>query len=213
MISFVNETSSGFLNSTTNNLSYTVATGDDRLLIVYIYSSADTVTNVEYDGVGATFINKQVAAGAAAGQYINMWYLLAPNEGTANITVTSSGNLGGFVTGCDYTGILQMSQPDVEDTTLNASTNTLTTTLTTTVDNDWIMGYAYHNGTVSAGANTTLRGGPNAVLQAFDTNAAQTPAGNHSVTTDSTTTDFALHVTAAFKPVPSPNNGNFFAVM
>jgi hypothetical protein len=202
-IAFGAHASSGFLNTTTNNFSYTQAAGTDRLLVIYVYSSADVVSAVTFNGDSATFVNKRLMTGAAAGQYINMWYLLNPDVTTANITVTSSGNLGGFITGVSYTGVLQSTQPDVELTNGSTSTTSLTTTLTTTVDNDWIMGYAYHNGTVVAGANTTLRGGPNAVLQSFDTNAAQTPAGNHSVTTTRSPADFAGHVTAAFKPAVS----------
>jgi len=213
-IAFGASSSSGFLNTTTNNFSYTQAAGDNRLLIIYVYSGSDVVTNVTFNGVGATFINKRLMTGAAAGQYINMWYLIAPDVTTANIVVTSSSNLSGYVTGVSYTGVLQVSQPDVAGTNGSTSTTALTTTLTTTVDNVWIMGYAYHNATISAGTNTTLRGGSVASLQSFDTNAAQTPAGNHSVQTTVASADFAGHVTAAFKPVASAvNTTNFFLMM
>jgi len=202
-IAFGASSSSGFLNSTTNNFSYIQAAGDNRLLVIYVYSGGDFVTNVTFNGVGATFINKRLMTGAAAGQYINMWYLIAPDVTTANIVVTSSSNLSGYITAVSYTGVLQESQPDVSGTNGSDSTTALTTTLTTTVDNAWIMGFAYHNSAVLAGTNTTLRGASVNVLASFDTNADQTPAGNHSVQTTVASADFAGHVTAAFKPFVS----------
>lgn len=199
-IAYSHSASSGFLNSTTNNFSYAQPSGTDRLLVIALYSSIDNVTGVSFNGDAATFINKRLMTGAAAGQYIHLYYLLAPDVTTANITVTSSSNFGGFISGASYSGVKQTSQPNAQNTNGTTSGTSLTTSATTTDDNAWIMGYAYHNGTVVAGTNATLRTGPNAVLQMFDTNAAQTPAGVHSVQTTRSPADFVGHVIAAFSP-------------
>lgn len=201
-IAYDNASHSGFLNSTTNNLSHTTS-GTDRVLLVYIYSTIDNVTGVTYNGTSMSFVNKVVMLGAAAGQYIHCYILANPTTGSNTVAVSSSSGLAGYVSAVSYTGAKQTGQPDGNNTQSVSSTTSLTTSITTTDDNCWLVGYAYHNGAVVAGTGTTLRGGSVSVLQTMDSNGAKTPAGSHSLNTTRSPADFAGHVMASISPAVS----------
>lgn len=199
-IAYDNASHSAFLNSTSNNLSHATSSSD-RLLCVYIYSTIDNVTGATYNGTSCTFVNKLLMTGGAAGQYIHFYYLLNPTSGTNTVTVTSSSGLGGYISAVSYTGVKQSGQPDANNTNGSSSTTSLTTSVTTTADNCWLMGYAYMNGSMTAGTGTTFRGGSVAgTLETMDSNSATTPAGSDSLITNRGTASFAGHVIAAFSP-------------
>jgi len=199
MIAYDNASHSGFLNGTSNNLSHTTA-GSDRLLMVYIFSTIDNITGVTYNGVSATFVQKQLMTGAAAGQYIHEYILINPASGANNVTVTSSSGMGGYISAVSYTGARQTSQPDNSAKQAANPVTSLTTSVTTVADNCWLVGYAYVNGSMTAGTATTLRGGSVAnVLQAMDSNGAKSPAGSYSLITNCSS-GFAGHVIASIAP-------------
>ena len=198
-IAFDAVTHSAFKNGTANTQTHT-ATGSDLLALIHIYSSGDQVTSVTYNGVSCTFINKQLMTGGAAGQYIRTYYILSPATGSQTITVNSSSALGGYFSIATYTGVAQTGQPDASNQQATSPATSLTTSVTTTADNCWLMGYAYHGTTISAGAGTTLRGGSvGGILEVLDSNGPKTPAGSHSLITTSTST-FTGHVIASFSP-------------
>lgn len=199
MIAYDNASHSGFLNGTSNNLSHTTS-GSDRLLMVYIYSTIDNITGVSYNGVSATFVQKQLMTGAASGQYIHEYILINPASGANNVTVTSSSGMGGYISAVSYTGCKQTGQPDNSAKQAANPVTSLTTSLTTVADNCWLVGYAYMNGSLAAGTDTTLRGGSvSGVLQAMDSNAAKSPAGSYGLTTTGANA-FAGHVIASIAP-------------
>ena len=201
-IAYDNASHSGFLNSTSNNLAHTTS-GTNRGLCVYVYAGTDVVTGVTYNGVGATFVNKLLMTGAAAGQYIYFYYLHNPASGSNTVTVTSSGNLGGYISAVSYTGVKQTGNPTQNNTQASASTASLTTSVTTTENNSWLVGYSYMNGPQSAGADTTLRGGSVAgVLETMDSDGPKSPTGSYGLTTTQSAA-FAGHVMGAIAPVVS----------
>lgn len=202
MLAYDNATHSAFKNSTTNTQAHTCS-GSDRVLMVYVYAGSDVVTGVTYNGVSMTFVQKQLMGGAAAGQYIYEYILAAPASGSNNVVVTSSANLGGYISAVSYTGAKQTGQPDNSAKQALTGVTTITTNLTTVADNCWLVGYAYHNGTVVAGTATTLRGGSVNVLQTMDSNGAKTPAGSYGLNTTRSPADFAGHVIASIAPVVS----------
>lgn len=205
-IAFDAVTHSAFKNGTANTQTHT-ATGSDLLALIHIYSSADQVTGVTYAGTSCTFINKQLMTDAAAGQYIRTYYILSPATGSQTIQVNSSSALGGYFSIITYTGVAQTGQPDASNQQATSPATSLTTTVTTTADNCWLMGYAYHGLTLSAGSGTTLRGGSVAgILEVMDSNAALTPAGSHSLITTSAST-FTGHVVASFSPAGGGGGG------
>jgi hypothetical protein len=194
---------SGFLNSTTNNLSYTVPAGHDFLAIA-IYSTIDNVTAVTYNSVSCTLVQKLLMTGAAAGQYIHLYQIASPTVGTANITVTSSTGLAGYISGLSYSGVDTASPIGASATNGSSSTASLTTSVTTTTDNSWLIGFAYTGNTMSAGAGTTLRGGAVAgILSMIDSNGAKTPTGSHSLIVTQTAS-FAGAIVAELKPASGP---------
>lgn len=200
-IGYDNASHSGYLNGTSNNLSHTTS-GTDRLLMVYIYSTIDNVTGVTYNGTAMTFVQKQLMTGAAAGQYIHAYILANPTTGTNTVTVTSSSGLGGYISAVSYTGAKQTGQPDNSTKQAANPVTTLTTSLTTVANNSWLVGYSYMNGSMTAGTDTTLRGGSvSGVLEAMDSNGAKSPAGSYGLTTDANS-GFAGHVMASISPVP-----------
>lgn len=205
---------SGFLNTTSNTLAKSNS-GSDRILNVYVYAGSDVVTGVTYNGVSMTFVSKVNSLGAAAGQRLYHYILIAPATGSNNIVVSSSANLGGYISGVSYTGAKQTGQPDASNTQAVSSNTTLTTSVTTIADNCWLVGYSYHNGTVVAGANTTLRGGSVNVLQTMDSGGDKTPAGSHGLTTTRSPADFISHVMASISPAVtvSPYHRSFFTLV
>lgn len=201
-IAYDNASHSGFLNTTSNNLTH-VTSGTDRGLCIYVYAGTDVVTGVTYNSVSAAFVNKLLMTGAAAGQYIYFYYLHNPASGSNTVTVTSSGNLGGYISAVSYTGTKQTGNPTQNNTQASTSTASLTTSVTTTLDNSWLVGYSYMNGPQSAGSGTILRGGSVAgVLDAMDSNGPKTPAGSYGLTTTQTAA-FAGHVMGAIAPAVS----------
>lgn len=207
-IAFDAQSASAYSGTTSLTFAHT-CTGSDRLLTVGVYGGADRITGVTYSGVSMTFINKLLMTGAAAGQYIYLYYLLAPASGANNIVVTASAATDMYGAGSSYTGVKQTGQPDASATQATASSQlSLTTSLTTVADNCWIVGHAYSNNAVTAGTNVTVRTGSVAGLRMFDTNAAQTPAGSKSVQTTQTPADFIGHCIASFSPSVVASTGS-----
>jgi uncharacterized repeat protein (TIGR01451 family) len=89
--------------------SHTIGSGSNGILIVGVSNrrSNRTVTNVTYGGQSLTRIGIQVSGGNTS--RLEMWYLLAPPQGTALLTVNLSGNtdvIGGAVS---YFGVDQLA--------------------------------------------------------------------------------------------------------
>uniref|UniRef100_A0A6H1ZT25 Uncharacterized protein n=1 Tax=viral metagenome TaxID=1070528 RepID=A0A6H1ZT25_9ZZZZ len=202
-ITFDAQSASAYSSTTTLTWSH-ICTGSDRLLVAGIYAGADSTMSVTYGGVSMTQINRLLMTGAAAGQYIYLFYLLSPATGANNVVSTSGTAVGMYGAGSSYAGAKQSAQPDASATQATAtSQTTLTTSLTTVADNCWVVGHAYSGNAVTAGTNTTLRTGSVTALRMLDTNAAQTPAGSHSIQTTQTPAEFIGHCIASFAPIVS----------
>jgi hypothetical protein len=199
-IAFDNITNTGFKNGTANtNNSHSVA-GSDRLGIVAVYSAVDNVTSVTWDSVSCTFIDKLLMTGAAAGQYIHLYYIVAPPTGITQIQVNSSSALGGYFSIVSYTGVNASGQPDASNKGGNSSATSITTSVTTTADNCWLIGFAYTGSTMSAGTGTTLRGGSvGGIIEVIDSNSDTTPAGSDSLIVTHTS-NFNGMIIASFAP-------------
>lgn len=75
---------------TTTTLAHTVGAGTHRLLIVILEKSTDTnpPTGVTYGGVALTLAVEKVESTGATDCIIQIWYLIDPTAGTANIVAT-----------------------------------------------------------------------------------------------------------------------------
>lgn len=86
--------------------SHTVSPGNNRILLVGIAlaETADTVSSVTYGGSALTRL-----AATQSGNTVEMWYLLAPRVGTANIAATFTGSKDMAGWSGSYTNVDQTS--------------------------------------------------------------------------------------------------------
>lgn len=188
---------------TSAGVSFTCA-GSDRILFV-LTSGTGTVTGATYNSVAMTALAGPLS-GEAHGAAAWLFYLLAPATGTHTIDFTGTSlNMG--VAAVSYTGVNQTVPEVVSSTASSTSAASWTTTLTTLTDNAWLVfghwGYAY-GGDPTAGAGLTLRQiDSNNKNGFFDSNAAETPTGSYSGTTNHAfSAGYAiLHVAMSIAPV------------
>jgi hypothetical protein len=79
----------GYTNSySTTSFSHTVPSGSDRLLLVSIsnYPRTSSVSGITYNGVALTLARKQ--NGNTGGSGNELWYLVAPDVGTASVAIS-----------------------------------------------------------------------------------------------------------------------------
>ena len=196
----------GAFTDGTTNTSYSVTTaGDDRLLIVNVRGdTTDTGASVTYNGVSMTQFNKLEIPGD---RWMYAFYLFNPATGSNTVAITGTVNR---TVAAYYTGV-----GSYETSSTNTGTATsLTTSVTTTADNCWLIGVAdkVSPGTLVAGTNTTSRGA-SSNDNIIDTNAAQTPAGSHSMQMTSDSTISIAMIVGSFAPVATVNTTNFFQMM
>ncbi|HEX6023493.1 MAG TPA: PKD domain-containing protein, partial [Solirubrobacter sp.] len=119
--------------------SMSVPAGGDRLLAVGISTTqAATITGVSY---GAQQLSRQLEA-AADGARSEIWTLLAPNTGSANITVTVSSASAPVIAGAStFTGVDQLNPlfPGAQSTQ-NNSANSASLVLNGTAARDGMFG-------------------------------------------------------------------------
>jgi len=179
------------------------ATGTTPYLLVgVIGATSDVITTVAFNGSNLTQLSKQQNNGSS-GRFI---YIYGGNvtAATANIVVSSSGADFIGAAAVAYDGVV--GTDGVHAATTGGGTDTvLTSSITTTVDNDWISGFAYNDaGGVAAGTNTTVRGTDGAGHYLLDTNAAQTPAGAHSIQMTMSSGHASLVAVALSPDTPTP---------
>lgn len=181
-------------------------TGDNRILFVAVgVPTADTITGVTYNSVAMTLIDKKQMG---ADRFFYLWYLVAPATGANNIVATSSNSQILRAASASYTGASQTGVPDASTTNNVEGTLSITTSVTTVADNSWLVMVARNSGAedITAGASTTLRTliDPDTSEAIFDSNAAKTPAGSHSLVATKTATNRDwITVMASFAP-PAP---------
>ena len=175
---------SGITVTDTLTFQVIVANNSNRLLVVGIGVEAlsdplgISPATVTYDGVAMTKIDEQVYRTAAGGgpNQISLWYLLAPNVGTANVVATwtvapENGCNGG---GISTHGVKQQA-PEV-NAKGNGSGTGATVNLTTITNNAWIFDLVNTNlggSTFTAGAGQTER---------YDLGDFSQSAGSHEAT-------------------------------
>ena len=192
--------------STTLTYSYTVGSGNNRLLVVAAVGGTitDDVSGATYNGVSMTLAVKQNPNGNSSNRWVYLFYLLNPVSGAHNVVVSG----GSFVTSgaADYQNVDQSGQPDATITNQGTgSITTLTTSITTVANNSWpiLVENGFGSGPPAAGTGLTRRTFDAAfgTYGIFDSNGPVTPAGAYSMTTTrSTASNTISHVVASFKP-------------
>lgn len=151
----------------------------------YQNASTTTVSAMTYDGVAmvATADTPQsIPANGNNSKAVFLYGLASPSTTTnAVVSVTWAASLSAsYIAVTTYTGAQSSSTADAH-TSASGTAGGFTMTLTTVADNAWIFGFFRAEiGGTAAGTNTTMRYN-NGDGGSGDTNAAQTPAGSHSV--------------------------------
>ena len=175
-ISFDNSASYGLTGATSYTQSYTVGSGSNRLLLVWLeFNPAATVSSVTYAGSSLTQILSHPFSGYST-QYL--YALVAPATGANNLVINVSNKyfwVGAFAG--SYAGCAQANPTNFANAT--ASTNPYTTSLTTGSNNSWVGVFAADSfsATLSFNAGTTQRQFVGGMLYG-DSNAPVTPAGS-----------------------------------
>lgn len=156
-----------------------------------------------------------------AARQLALFYLIAPSTGANNVVVTMSGSTAQrlVAVSCSYTGAAQSGQPDAQASVLeNDSVTSKTVTMTTVANNCWMFGGIDSGGTLSAGANTTMRiqatGQVDDAVWCYDTNGPQTPSGSKSMTVNISPANTQHGMMAAsFAPVATVTSVPTLALM
>ncbi len=144
--------------SSVATFSHTVNSGTNRILVVMASGSAfgigldyDNPTSITYGGVALT---KEIAAG---GPVCEIWKLVNPPAGTANIVVTLPRTV---LNSWEFVDVAGVSFTGVDPTTpFNATSslpNSVTVDITTTVNNSWLVGAVVNDGGGGAPYNGEL---------------------------------------------------------
>lgn len=193
------------------------ASGSNRIVIIGAqgdWASAGLLTGITYGGVAMTKIVEGIAW--TGGNYLSLWYLIAPATGAQSIIFTWTGGDKRVSFVCaSYTGVKQSGQPDTSTNNNQESGSSLTTTLTSVADNCWTVLHLLPGDfdSSSGGAGTTMRqnsaGGRGGYA---DSNGAITPAGSTSLIVNYGGSTRVGHVMASLSPAPV-SNSNFLAFM
>jgi uncharacterized repeat protein (TIGR01451 family) len=116
-------------NTASLSWSHTVGIGTNRILVVgvSIRNAGRTVSNITYAGLNLTRLGFQNSGGNTV--RMEMWYLIGPPQGTANVTVTLSANASVVAGGASYFGVDPIT-PFGTFTSATATSTTASTTVT-----------------------------------------------------------------------------------
>lgn len=111
-ILFGASSSSTIDGSATLTFAHTVGIISNRILVVSvaIFSAASpypTITGITYSGSPLTFLRRQNSGDASLRIGVEMWYLINPPSGTANIIITASQSVKMVGAGVSYSGVHQ----------------------------------------------------------------------------------------------------------
>lgn len=193
------------------------ASGSNRIVIVGAmgdFTSAGLLTGITYGGVAMTKIIEGISW--SGGNYLSLWYLIAPATSASSIIFTWTGadKRVSFVC-ASYTGAKQSGQPDVSTSNNQESGSSLTTTLTSIADNCWTVLHLLPADfdSSSGGTGTTMRQNSNGGRGGYaDSNGAITPAGSTSLIVNYGGSTRAGHVMASIAPAPPVFDSNFLSL-
>jgi len=127
--------------------------GDNRLLVVYVYSWGNKTTGVTYNGSAMTFVDKKTMPGQ--NRTVSCYIMINPPSGAHNVVATLSSNDYVRTSAISFEGAKQSSQPQTTNVTSMGKVATVTKSVTTTGRCFLLWGFDT-NSTGSAGTGTTL---------------------------------------------------------
>ena len=180
------ENGSSGSNAGTNSFSYTISSGDNRLLVVAISSKATgaVVTSVKF---GTQDLTKHEESSSSDAR-IQLWYLVNPTVTTANITYNWSGLLEGTVGAADFRNVNTTSGVPFSATLTSVKTNVNSNSLSVfTLPGDLVFDVSTHSGANSFSSPTTSSS-PQTLLFQGGTNDSRLGSSIQSAAAGSTTT-------------------------
>lgn len=187
--------------------SHTVTGSNPVIFVAYTGDiTSDKVTGVTYAGAALSILESEI--NYTSGRYIAIWGLANCATGANNVVISMS---SGSVWACSasYTGVSTTGLPDAHtaSNTGASSVTSITQAVTTVADNCWLFGYGGGSvaGPLTAGTNShqvadTAQG------NSIDSNAAQTPAGSHSLQLTGSSQKMGLMV-VSFAPFGAAASG------
>lgn len=181
-----NEVSLG--NGTTSlSASSFATTGSDVVLLCGILQDSSTAPSGTYNSGSFTWSAGTNVALANPTYYVFLGHLAVGSGATSNIAITAGAGAGDIWGDCaSYTGVDQTTPIEAAGGAEDVSgAGTIAVTLTTLTDNAWMVAYSYDtDGTASTAGSGTVRRQLNSavgIVAVFDSDAALTPAGSHSL--------------------------------
>lgn len=146
--------------ATSISWSHTTTSAANRIMIVgvSIRTTTVSVSSVTYGSQSLMYIRSDTHPSNTVKS--ELWYLIAPNPGTAIVTVTLSESSKATGGSCTYSGVAQTSPLDINGGGTGTSSST-SQTVTISTANSWILGHVAITGsgtTVSSeGSGQTMR--------------------------------------------------------
>jgi len=199
--------------STSISWSHTTGSGSNRIMIVgvSIRTTTVSVSAITYGAQSLAFIRADTHASATIRS--ELWYLIAPNSGTATVTVTLSESSKATGGSCTYTGVAQTSPIDANSGVTGTSSSP-SQSITVGTANSMLLGHVAISGsrdTISLeGTGQTLRwdqettqGNPDTRNRGHGSDKGPVGAGSQTMSwTLSASADWAVSV-VAIKPAPA----------
>lgn len=191
------------------SFTHTSTAGSNFLAIICVDDpSGDGIASnaVTFGGTTATFVGK---GNRGDGRFAYLYMLQAAGSGAQTVSVANPSTHNIDVSSVTYTGTAQTGQPDSTPAASTWVTQTSKSYAYTTVaDNSWLVACVDNGSTITAGANTAVRGADEDP-RATDSNSDQTPAGAHSLAwTFSSASGIAIGVSIA--PAATTASFNFW---
>lgn len=177
MISFNAVTTKLGGGTPTNSFSHTIASGSNRILIVtvatYSANMGITVNGVTYSGVSLTKLRSDRSSLGSSGVTSDIWYLINPPVGTANVVVTHSTIVQTVIGAHSYTGVDQTTPFEASNGNTGTTVADTTTSNTILTANSWLIeSFAY-----SSAINATPQTGQTVLYSNLDHGNASGAAG------------------------------------
>lgn len=135
-----------------------------------------------------------------------LYYLVSPNQGSANVTFTQSASDSYAIAGIWFSGASLTGVPDATSASGPTTTTSFSTSVTSVADNCFAVSWGDASGgsALTGGSNTTVANQPEVAFTGaylIYSTALKTPAGSFTLNVTSSSQSFAACM-ASFKPGP-----------
>ena len=171
--------------------SFTVGSGSNRALYVFVRTNNVAVSSITYNGTALSAISDSLIDNGTYGHRLQWFQLASPDPGTHDLVVNlaSSGYATVFIH--SYAGVAQTGQADTVTTVqVLSQTQNTTVNLSTSDSNDWVLVGAfteYSDQTISANNATSRVSLHSGVYGTWDTNG---PLGSTSFSSTLSTSPY-----------------------